>query len=373
MSAFVLPFEKEFSINNRAIGDNYAPYVIAELSGNHKGELTRALTLIDKAAATGVDAIKIQTYRPDTITLNHNGPEFCLTEGLWQGRTLFDLYQEAHTPWEWHPLLFERAKALGITMLSSPFDSTAVDLLENLNCPAYKIASFEITDIALIKYAASTGKPVIMSTGMATLDEIKEASQAVFDAGGRKLAILHCVSGYPTPLADCNLRTISDLKKKFNTPIGLSDHSLATTAAITSVALGANIIEKHFTLKENDDSVDAKFSLSPNQFTELVNEVKSAWSTLGEASYQLKDSEHANRDFRRSLYVAENIKAGEAFNSKNIKSVRPALGLHPRYLPQILTSTANIDLTSGTALSFEHISEHISEYKYADPLNNTES
>lgn len=359
MSVFSLPFEQTFKIKDRTIGNDNAPFVIAELSGNHKGDIERALTLIDKAAATGVDAIKIQTYRPDTITLNHDGPEFCLTEGLWQGRTLYDLYQEAHTPWEWHPALFQRANEQGITLFSSPFDPTAVDLLEDLNCPAYKIASFEITDIALIKYAASTQKPIIMSTGMATLEEIEEAAQAVYDAGGRQLAILHCVSGYPTPLADCNLRTITDLKNKFNLPIGLSDHSLASMAAVTSVALGANIIEKHFTLTENDDSVDAKFSLSPNQFSQLVSEVKSAWSTLGQASYQLKPSEQVNRSFRRSLYISQNIKAGEKFTAQNIKSVRPGLGLHPRYLEQVLQSSASQNLNTGTALAFEHITNSL--------------
>jgi len=355
MSVFSSKFEKSFSINNRIIGSKHSPYIIAELSGNHKGDIDRALALIDKAASTGVDAIKIQTYRPDTITLNHNGPEFCLTEGLWKGRTLFDLYQEAHTPWEWHSALFQRASELDITLFSSPFDCTAVDLLEDLNCPAYKIASFEITDIALIKYAASTRKPIIMSTGMATLEEIEEASQAVLDAGGRQLAILHCVSGYPTPLKDCNLQTITDLKERFSVPIGLSDHSLATTAAVTSVALGANIIEKHFTLLKNDDSVDAKFSLTPAQFTTLVNETKDAWISLGKSDYSLKASEEINRSFRRSLYVTQDIKAGSQFTLQNIKSVRPGLGLHPRYLEDVLETTATKDLKLGTALSFEHL------------------
>lgn len=350
-----LPLQSEFSINNRPIGANHAPYVIAELSGNHKGDINRAFTLMEKAAATGVDAIKIQTYRPDTITLDHNSAEFCLTEGLWQGRTLYDLYQEAHTPWEWHEALFKKAESLGITLFSSPFDTTAIDLLESLNCPAYKIASFEITDIPLIKYAASTGKPIIMSTGMATLDEIEEATQTIIDAGGKALAILHCVSGYPTPLADCNLRTITDLRTHFSCPIGLSDHSLATTAAVTSVALGASVIEKHFTLLENDDSVDGAFSLSPSQFTTLVSEVSNAWSTLGKASYQLKSSELENKSYRRSLYVSSDIKAGDTFTTDNIKSVRPSLGLHPRYLEKIIGTKALCDIEFGTPLSQEHL------------------
>lgn len=350
-------FNAEFSINKRTIGSNHSPYVIAELSGNHQGDIQRALQLIDAAAASGVDAIKIQTYRPDTITLDHNGPEFCLTDGLWQGRTLFELYQEAHTPWEWHSELFKRAQQHNITLFSSPFDPTAIDLLEDLNCPAYKIASFEITDIALLKYAASTGKPIIMSTGMATKAEIAEAAQAVYDGGGRDLAILHCVSGYPAPLSDCNLQTITDLTRQYNLPIGLSDHSLTNATAITAVALGARIIEKHFTLHENDNSVDAKFSLSPAQFSQLVTDIKDTWSVLGRVDYKLKQSEQSNHAFRRSLYIAKDIKAGEKFTSQNIKSVRPGLGLHPRYLAHVLTCSANCDLNAGSALKTEYITD----------------
>ena len=352
-------FKKVFSINNTLIGENCPPYLIAELSGNHKGSLERALTLIEQAALTGVNAIKIQTYRPDTITLNHDGPEFCLTQGLWQGRTLYDLYQEAHTPWEWHAQLFEKARTLGVTLFSSPFDCSAIDLLEELNCPAYKIASFEITDIKLLQYAASTAKPIIMSTGMATKDEIDEAVQAIRDGGGKQLAILHCVSGYPAPISDCHLNTITDLKSHYQLPIGLSDHTIEDTTAITAVALGANIIEKHFTLVENDDSVDAKFSLSPNQFSRLVKESNNAWQALGQVNYQLKSSEVDNKNFRRSLYIANDIKAGEYFTEQNIKSVRPGLGLHPRYLEQVVKSTANTNLKAGTALSFDHIVEEI--------------
>lgn len=352
-------FKSSFSINNRMIGDQFAPFLIAELSGNHKGSLERALTLIEKAAATGVDAVKIQTYRPDTITLNNDGPDFCLTKGLWKGRTLYDLYQEAHTPWEWHAELFAKAKSLGVTLFSSPFDCSAIDLLENLACPAYKIASFEITDIKLLNYAASTGKPIIMSTGMATKEEIDEAVQAISDGGGHQLAILHCVSGYPTPVSDCNLRTISNLKQSYQLPIGLSDHTIEHTTSITAVALGATIIEKHFTLFEDDDSVDAKFSLSPEQFTQLVKETNKAWQALGQVNYHLKSSEIDNKNFRRSLYISKNIKAGEAFTENNIQSVRPGFGLHPRYLSQILKSRASTNLTAGTALAFEHLIKDI--------------
>lgn len=359
MSVTLLPFEKEFSINQRNIGNEYAPYVIAELSGNHKGDIARALTLIEKAAATGVDAIKIQTYRPDTITLNYDGPEFCLSEGLWQGRTLYDLYAEAHTPWEWHETLFEHAKKLGVTLFSSPFDSTAVDLLENLHCPAYKIASFEITDVNLIRYAASTGKPIIMSTGMANTEEIDEAINAVYEAGGRQLAILHCVSGYPTPIADSNLATISDLKQRYQLPIGLSDHTKSNTTAITAVALGAGLIEKHFTLSADDNSVDAAFSLSPQQFSELVIDTRNAWLSLGNIDYQLKSSEVQNKNYRRSLYVAQDIKQGEYFTPNNIKSVRPGFGLHPRYFNELMGTQATQDIALGTPLAFKHIAKDI--------------
>jgi N-acetylneuraminate synthase len=348
-------FQTEFSIDNRFIGLKNSPYIIAELSGNHKGDINRALALIDAAAVTGANAIKIQTYRPDTITLNHDGGDFSLKSGLWQGRTLYDLYEEAHTPWHWHNALFERARSHGITLFSSPFDHTAVDLLESLNCPAYKISSFEIVDIPLIQYVAKTGKPIIMSTGMATLAEIEEAVQAVEDVGGNQLALLHCVSGYPTPIKDCNLTTILDLKSRFDMPIGLSDHTKTDCTAITAAALGANIIEKHFTLLENDDSVDAEFSLAPRQFSALVESVNNAWQALGKVDYSLKSSEVDNRNNRRSLYASGDIKKGEMFTNDNIKSVRPGYGLHPRHLNSILSTTAQCDINFGEPLSTKHI------------------
>ena len=344
-----------FHIDGRPIGPTQPPYIVAELSGNHKGNLGRALDLIDAAAATGADAVKLQTYRPETITLNHNGPEFRIEGGLWAGRTLFDLYEEAQTPWEWHKPLFARAKAQGITLFSSPFDFSAIELLEGLHCPAYKIASFEITDIGLIQRAVATGKPIIMSTGLATFDEIVEAVDTVHDAGGTQLALLHCVSGYPTPLEDCNLLTIADLKSRFPFPVGLSDHTIDGIASITAVALGASIIEKHFTLDRTDGSVDSAFSLDPKQFKALVDESKRAWKSLGIAGYEIKQSEAGGREFRRSLYVAKPIKQGGRFTDENIRSVRPGFGLHPRYYSDVLTATATQDLSVGTALSWEHI------------------
>ncbi|NHH91304.1 pseudaminic acid synthase [Pseudoalteromonas sp. MB47] len=350
-------FKQAIEIDGRIIGADMSPYIIAELSGNHGGSLEHALKLIDIAAKTGVDALKIQTYKPDTITLNHDGPEFIVKEKLWQGRTLYDLYQEAHTPWEWHEALFNRAKENNITLFSSPFDKTAIDLLEDLNCPAYKIASFELTDIGLIQYAASTGKPIIMSTGMATLDEIKEAVTAVTDAGGNQLVVLHCISGYPTPISDCNLMTLLDLKTQLGVPVGLSDHSLADTAAITATALGACVIEKHFKLQGDTTSVDAAFSLDEKQFSLLVHTVRDTHLCLGSPNYRLAKSEQDNAPFRRSLYVAENVQKGELFTEKNVRSVRPGLGLHPRHLQELIGKPANQTLTKGTPMKLEYITQ----------------
>lgn len=348
-------FLEEIEIAGRMIGKNHPPYLIAELSGNHKGSLEQALSLIDAAADANASAIKIQTYTADTITLDHNGPEFCLTDGLWKGRTLHDLYQEAHTPWEWHEALFAKAASRNIPIFSSPFDITAIDLLESLNCPAYKIASFEINDIGLIKHAASTGKPMIISTGLATLDEIYEAVEAVADAGGKQLALLHCISGYPAPIEDCNLATIEDLRKRFPFPIGLSDHTIDNTASVAAVCLGAAVIEKHFVIDKNDGSVDAAFSLEPEQFKYLVSETKRVKSAIGKAGYDLKPSEEINRRFRRSLYCSQDIKRGELITKNNVRSVRPGLGMHTRYLPQILGKVAAQDISFGTPLSTSHI------------------
>ena len=349
------PLLAAFDIAGRTISRQHTPYIIVELSGNHKGNLQQALALIDHAAATGADAIKIQTYTADTITLKHDGPEFKLEGGLWAGRTLHDLYEEAHTPWDWHPALFERAKQHGIPIFSSPFDASAIDLLESLNCPAYKIASFEINDIGLIKAATQTGKPIIMSTGLATLDEIEEAVQAVIDAGGTKLALLHCISGYPTPIEDCNLRTLTDMQARFTVPIGLSDHTIDNTAAICSVALGAAIVEKHFTLDRSDGSVDAAFSLEPMEFTNLVNSCKNAHAALGTSGYDIKPSEAGGRDFRRSLYITKAMQAGETFTTAHVRSVRPGLGLHTRFLPNVIGKACTQDLAFGLPLQGEYV------------------
>jgi N-acetylneuraminate synthase len=344
------PFKPSFSIAGQRISRQDPPFIIVEISGNHKGSIDEALALVDAAALTGANAVKLQTYTANTITLDHNGDEFTLNKGLWAGRTLHDLYQEAHTPWDWHEALFERAKFHNMPIFSSPFDSSAIDLLESLNTPAYKIASFEITDIGLIKQATSTGKPIIISTGMATLDEIEEAVAAVKDAGGTQLALLHCISGYPTPIEDCNLRTMLDMQQRFAVPIGLSDHTIDNTASIAATALGAAIIEKHFVIDRSENSVDAAFSLEPKEFKELVSQCHQAHSALGISGYDIKPSEQGARDLRRSLYVSADIKKGEVFTAQNLRSVRPAKGMHTRYLNDVLGKTASQDIAFATPL-----------------------
>lgn len=325
-----------FQINGRDIGPDAPPYVIAELSANHNGSLERALEMIDAAAATGADAVKIQTYRADTITLDSSAPEFIITGGLWDGRRLYDLYDEAHTPWEWHAALFARAKAQGITMFSSPFDPTAVDLLESLDAPAYKIASFEVIDLPLIARVAAAGKPMIISTGMADAEEIAEAIATARSAGCKELALLHCVSGYPAPAGDYNLRTLPDMACRFDVITGLSDHTLDNTTAIASVALGSTIIEKHFTLDRSAGGPDDSFSLEPAEFSALVTGARTAWEALGRIDYGRKSSELGNVIFRRSLYFTQALEAGHTITPEDIRSVRPGYGLPPKMLPQVI-------------------------------------
>ncbi len=343
---------KNLTINDDLIGSGQQPYVIAELSANHNGDLAQALKIIDAAQEAGADAVKIQTYRPDTITLKSDAPEFQIAEGLWKGRTLYDLYEWAHTPWDWHAALFAHAAKRGITLFSSPFDPTAVDLLEELGAPAYKIASFEAVDLPLIRYVAATGKPMIISTGMADLEEITEAVDAASHAGCTQLALLHCVSGYPAPAGDYNLKTISDLAARFDVPVGLSDHTLDNTTAIASVALGACVIEKHMTLDRTGGGPDDSFSLEPAEFAALCSGARTAWEAVGQIDYGRKSSEQDNVKFRRSLYFVKAVDAGETITADAVRSVRPGYGLAPKHLDQVIGRTAARDCAPATAVSW---------------------
>ena len=346
---------KFITIGEKKIGNDFSPYVIAEMSANHNGDINNAYKIIDMAKATGADAVKMQTYTPDTLTIDCNSPDFQLTDGLWSGRSLYELYKEAYTPWDWHKPLFEYAREKDITMFSSPFDNTAVDLLEDLNVPAYKVASFEAIDLPLIKYVAGTGKPMIISTGMADAEEIQEAINAAIEGGCKELAILHCVSGYPAPAEDYNLRTLSDMQSRFGLPVGLSDHTLDNTTAITSVALGSCIIEKHVTLDRNGGGPDDSFSLEPAELKALCVGVKTAWQSLGEINYDRKSSEQGNLKFRRSLYFVKDIEAGEVITELHVKSIRPGYGLAPKYYDQVLGKIASTNIDRGTPVSIDMI------------------
>jgi N-acetylneuraminate synthase len=345
----------EIEIAGRRIGASHEPYVICELSGNHNGSLDRALQMVDAAADTGCDAIKIQTYTADTITLDVDRPEFRIHGGLWDGRSLYELYQEAHTPFEWHSALFERAARRGVTLFSSPFDETAVDLLADLGAPAYKIASFEAVDLPLIRYAASRGKPLIISTGMANLAEITAARDAALDAGAPGVLLLHCVSSYPATFGDANVRTVADMAERFACPIGLSDHTPGTAASVAAVAMGACAVEKHFTLARADGGPDAAFSLEPLEFKALVRDTKDAWAALGKAHYDVLGSEGTSLLFRRSLYVTADVAAGETLSKDNVRSVRPGNGLPPAALDQVLGRPATRSLTRGEPLAWDMV------------------
>ena len=342
-------------ISNREINPVKPPYIIAEMSANHNGNIGNAYKIIDMAKACGADAVKLQTYTADTITMDMNTPEFMIKGGLWGGQSLHELYQSASMPWEWHKPLFDYAKKIGITIFSSPFDNTAVDLLEDLNTPAYKIASFEAVDLPLIKYVAQTGKPMIISTGMADAEEIQEAIEAAREGGCKELAILHCVSAYPALASDYNLRTLADMRQKFGLVTGLSDHTIENTTAIASVALGASIIEKHVTLSRNGGGPDDSFSLEVKELKELCIGSKIAWSALGKVDYGRKSSEQGNIKFRRSLYFSKDVKKGEKLTKDNVKSIRPGFGLLPKNYEQILGRVAKCDIKLGTPVSFDVI------------------
>ncbi len=345
-----------FKINDHQVGEDHDPYIISEMSGNHNNDINRAFKIIKAAKDAGADAIKLQTYTPDTITLDHDGPGFT-SSGLWEGKRLYDLYAEAMTPWEWHKDLFDYAREIDITIFSSPFDKTAVDFLESLNTPAYKIASFEIVDIPLIQYAASTGKPIIISSGLASLTEMQEAIDAVKSTGNSNIAMLHCVSGYPAPYNDCNLKTIPDMQNKLGVTIGLSDHSHGISAPVAAVTLGASIIEKHMTLRRQDGGVDSNFSLEPKEFAAMSKACREAKQALGKVNYNLKKSEKENLNLRRSIYSCKEIKAGEIFTAENVRSVRPGFGLAPKHLPDLLGKVAKKNIPFGTPINWSMINE----------------
>lgn len=344
-------------IAHRTIGPDHPPFVIAEMSGNHNQSLERALAIVDAAAQAGAHALKIQTYTADTMTLDLASGEFLIDDAnsLWAGKTLHQLYAEAHTPWEWHAPIFERARALGLIAFSTPFDETAVDFLETLNVPCYKIASFELTDLPLIRKVAATGKPMIVSTGMSTAAEIDETVRAARAAGCRDLILLKCTSTYPASPENTHLRTIPNLREWSGCEVGLSDHTMGIGAAVAAVALGASVIEKHFTLRRADGGVDSTFSLEPDELRALVVETERAWQALGKISYGASRDEKKSLIFRRSLYAVLNIRAGEPFTTHNVRAIRPGLGLPPKYLERLLGKTARRDLARGTPINWDEL------------------
>ena len=343
------------NIDNRQIGLGHAPFIIAEMSGNHNQSLERALEIVAAAAKSGAHALKIQTYTPDTMTIDLDEREFHISDpnSLWAGTSLYKLYSEAYTPWEWHKPIFDRARELGMIAFSTPFDDTAVDFLESLHVPCYKIASFENTDLPLIRRVAATGKPLIISTGMATVAELDETVRAARESGCKDLILLKCTSTYPATAENTNILTIPHLRDLFGCEVGLSDHTLGVGVSVASVALGASVIEKHFTLNRADGGVDSAFSMEPAEMTQLVVETERAWEALGAISYGPTDAEKKSLQYRRSLYIVQNMKAGEVLTKDNVQAIRPGLGLPPKYLDIILGRIVKLDVVRGTAIKFE--------------------
>lgn len=344
-------------INGREIGPESPPYIIAELSANHNGDIERAFETIKSARDQGAHAIKIQTYTADTMTIDCDSEEFMIRGGLWDGFKLYDLYRWAETPFEWHKAIFEYAASIGITIFSTPFDETAVDLLESLNAPAYKIASFEATDLPLIRYVASKGKPMIMSTGMCSEEEIAEAVNTAREAGCKDLVLLHCISSYPAPMDQANLRQMPNLAAKFNSLPGLSDHTLGTTASVAAVALGACVIEKHFTLSRQDKGPDSEFSIEPDELKRLCQDTLDAWSALGRAGFERQQAEEASKRYRRSIYFVRDMKAGQTITDADIRRIRPGFGLPPKNYEQVLGRTVREDVKRGTAVQWGLLNE----------------
>ena len=346
-------------ISNRKIGTNYPPFVIAEMSGNHNQSLSRALEIVEAAAKSGAHALKIQTYTPDTMTLDLKEREFFIQDSnsLWQGKSLYSLYGEAYTPWEWHEAIFDKAKSLGMIAFSTPFDDTSVEFLESLNAPCYKIASFENTDLPLIRKVAATGKPLIISTGMASLAELDETVKAAKDAGCNQLILLKCTSTYPASPENTNICTIPHMRDMFNCQIGLSDHTMGIGVSIASVALGATVIEKHFTLNRDEGGVDSTFSMEPHEFSNLVLESERAWLALGKINYGTTEAESKSLQFRRSLYIIQDLNAGDKLTVENLRAIRPGLGLPPKYIDLLMGKKVAKSVPRGTPLSWDLIGE----------------
>ena len=340
-------------IDNRKIGPDHPPYIIAEISANHNGSIERALKTIDEAKRCGADAVKIQTYTADTMTIDCDLDDFMIKGGLWDGYKLYDLYKRAETPYEWHEELFLHAKKIGITIFSTPFDETAVDLLEKLNTPAYKIASFEIVDLPLIRYVAKTGKPMIMSTGMASEEEIDEAVITAREAGCKELVLLHCISSYPAPIDQSNIKQIPNLANRFKVISGLSDHTLGTAVSVAAIAQGASLIEKHFTLSRNDKGPDSEFSLEPEELKKLCKDTKDARLSLGESRFKRQKAEEGSKVFRRSLYFVKNLPIGHVIKSDDIRRIRPGFGIAPKYYKEILGKKTTREISRATAVNFE--------------------
>lgn len=348
---------QEIKIGNHLVGSKNPPFIIAEMSGNHNQSLARAMSLVETAAKSGVHALKLQTASPDGLTLDIDTPDFLIDDpsSPWHGRNLYDLYKEAVTPWEWHKPIFERCADLGLTVFSSPFELSAIDLLEELDAPCYKIASFELVDLPLIKKAAATGKPLIMSTGMASVADIQDAVDAAKGEGNGNIILLKCTSSYPSTPADANIATIPHLQQMFGLQVGLSDHTLGIGVPCAATALGATVIEKHFTLKRSDGGVDASFSLEPHEFEALIEETKRAWESVGHVVYGGTAVERKSLKFRRSLYIARDIKKGDVLTAKNLRIVRPGYGLPPKNIDVLLGRKVNRDLSAGTAMKWEFI------------------
>lgn len=346
-----------FEIDGKKIGKNEKPFIIAELSANHGGKIANAKLAIKVAKESGASAVKIQTYTPDTMTINSNKPDFIINDGIWKGQTLYDLYNEAYTPFEWHKELFDFARQQGITIFSTPFDETAVDLLQELEAPAYKIASFELIDLPLIKRAAECGKPLLISTGMASVSEVKEALAVALKYGNGEVLLFHCISSYPAPVRDSNLKNIKFLQDEFGVEVGLSDHTLNNLASIIAVGLGASAIEKHFKPLDNSVAPDASFSISPNQLKALVSDCEDAWHSLGKGGFQRSKAEEGSLKYRRSLYFIKDLNVGDIISSTDVKAIRPGYGIAPKNIKKIIGKTLLKDVKRGDPVLFENFTD----------------